>query len=333
MLLRRVVFGWLALAAGLGSNAWAQAPPATILTIEMENVVQYQENFANPTKNGSSTVLEPQNTSPATFFPGTFVADIVAINGKKSKGTTVARIFWVGLNSNPSGSQAIADVTRFQAMDIVLEIQQGDGASVGAIFLSGVTGGAPPLGAPKAGVTGNFAVVGGTGAFLGARGQAATIMNNHRATSTFENPINRRIFPSGLWKLSVQLIPMRTPEVAITSGAPVIVHSNDYSLVTAAKPAHAGEVLTLFAYGLGPTRPGVDPGQVFTASPAQVASSPIDVLVNGKAGELLYAGGYPNTVDSYQVNFRLPLDTAPGTTAIQLTAAWILGTEVRILVQ
>ena len=54
--------------------------------------------------------------------------------------------------------------------------------------------------------------------------------------------------------------------------------------------------------------PGVDPGQVFTASPAQVANSPIDVLVNGKAGEILYAGGYPNTVDGYPVNFRIPGD-------------------------
>jgi uncharacterized protein (TIGR03437 family) len=131
----------------------------------------------------------------------------------------------------------------------------------------------------------------------------------------------------------VQLIPMRTPEVVLTSSGPAIVHSSDFSLVTAAKPAHAGELLTLFASGLGPTRPGVDPGQVFTASPTQVASSPIDVLVNGNAGEVLYAGGYPNTVDSFQVNFRIPDDTAPGMTTIQLRAAWIAGTEVRIPVQ
>ena len=91
--------------------------------------------------------------------------------------------------------------------------------------------------------------------------------------------------------------------------------------------------MTLFASGLGPTRPGVDPGQVFTASPAQLASSPIDVLVNGTAGEVLYAGGYPNTVDSYQVNFRIPDDAAAGMAAIQLRAAWILGAEVRIPIQ
>src|SRR5437588_777171 len=194
MILRRVILTGLALAAGLGSNAWGQAPPATILTIEMENAIQYQESFANPQMNGTSTTMEAKITAPATFFPGTFIADIAAINGVKVKGATVARIFWVGLNTNPSGSQAISDANRFQAMDISLEIQQADGRAVGTIVLSGVTGGAAPVGAPKAGVTGTFAVIGGTGAFLGARGQAATILNTHRATSTLENPINRRTF-------------------------------------------------------------------------------------------------------------------------------------------
>lgn len=333
MILRSATRSSLAVMAVICCIASAQTPQATILTIEMENVVQYDEKFANLPQNGTSTSMEVSNATPTTFFPSAYISDIVTVNGRKAKGTTVGRQFWVGLNINPSGSQAITDVNRFQTMDIVLEIQQADGTSVGTLVLTGLTGGAPPLGAPKSGVNGNFAVIGGTGAFLGARGQAATIMNNRRATSTFENPINRRTFPAGLWKLAVQLIPLRTPETVLTATGPAIVHSSDYSLVTAAKPARAGELLTLFASGLGPTRPGVDPGQVFTANPAQVASSPIDVLVNGKAGDVVYAGGYPNTVDNYQINFRLPADTAPGMAAIQLSAAWVVGAEVRIPVQ
>lgn len=97
-------------------------------------------------------------------------------------------------------------------MDILLEIQQADGTSVGTLALTGFAPGEAPVGAPQSGAVGNFAVVGGTGAFLGARGQAATIMNTHRSTSTLENPINRRTFPAGVWKLVVQLIPMRTPD-------------------------------------------------------------------------------------------------------------------------
>jgi hypothetical protein len=324
-----IAFGLPALAL----MALAQTTQSTILTVEMENVVRYNENFASPQKNGTSTAMEVQSAAPATFFPGTFVGDIAAVNGKKCKGAAVARIYTVGLSSNPSGSQGIADINRVQTMDILLEIQQADGTSVGTIVLSGAAPGDPPAGGPKAGVAGNFAVLGGTGAFLGARGQAATIMNTHRSSSTFENPINRRSFPSGLWKLVVQLIPMTTPEVLITSGGPAIVHSSDFSPVTATKPAHAGEILTLFASGLGPTRPGVDPGQVFTGSPAQLASSPIDVLVAGVAGAVTYAGGYPNSVDTYQVNFRVPDDTPPGMAPIHLSAAWIAGGEVKIPVQ
>src|SRR5260221_10047691 len=135
MLLQRSVLGCLAVTAGLGSNARAQAPQATILTIEMENAIQYQESFANPQMNGTSTTMEAKITAPATFFPGTFICDIAAVNGVKVKGATVARLFWVGLSTNPSGSPAKSDVNRFQAMDISLEIQHADGRTVRSIVL------------------------------------------------------------------------------------------------------------------------------------------------------------------------------------------------------
>src|SRR5438105_3172312 len=189
-MVRRAGLACFAMAVVLGCTAAAQTPTATILTIEMENVVRYNENFANPQRNGTSTAMETQTATPGTFYPGSFIGDIVAINGKKSKGTAITRNYTVGLASNPTGSQGIADVNRVQIMDILLEIQQADGSSVGTIILSGGAPGEPALGAPKSGVAGNFAVLGGTGAFLGARGQAVTILNTHRSTSTLENPIN-----------------------------------------------------------------------------------------------------------------------------------------------
>jgi len=331
--LAQAVLGGLAWATLAGLQASAQTPAATILTVEMENVVQYQENFANPPKNGSSTNMEAPITSPATFFPITFIADIVAVNGKKSKGTTVARGYWVGLSPNPSGSQAIADVTRFLTLDTVLEILQADGTSLGTLVLAGVAAGPGTVGAPKSGLMGNFVVTGGTGAYVGVRGQAATSIQTGRATSTFENPINRRTFPGGIWKLVIQLIPLNTPEILSTTSGPAIVHSADFSPVTTGNPARRGEILTLFASGLGPTRPGVDAGQPFTASPSQIVSSPVNVLVNGEAGEVLYSGGSPNTVDNYQVNFRVPGDVAFGLASVQISAAWVVGAEVKIPVQ
>jgi len=328
----RSVGYYLVLIPILGAKVAAQTAPATVLTIEMENVVQYQENFANQAKNGTSTAQESP-ISRATFAPAYFIADIVAVNGRKAKGTTVARNYSLQLNPNPSSSQAIADINRFEHMDIVMEIQQADGSGVGSFVLSGLSGGGAPSGMPKSAPLGNFAVVGGTGAYYGVRGQAATISNIHRMTSTFENPLNRRNFGGGKWQLVIQLMGTRTPEVMATGSSPAIVHAADSSLVSTSKPARAGEILILYAAGLGPTRPGVDPGQPFPSEPVQLVSSPVEVLVNGKSAQVLYAGGYPGATDNYQVNFRVPDETAAGSAAIQLSAAWVLGSEVRIPMQ
>ena len=104
-------------------------------------------------------------------------------------------------------------------------------------------------------------------------------------------------------------------------------------MVSAASPAKAGEILTLYASGLGPTRPGVDPGEPFTEDPIQAVNSPVQVLVNGNPGDVLDAKGYPGSVDRYQVDFRVPDATMPGQAALQLSSAWIIGPKVNIPVQ
>ena len=112
-----------------------------------------------------------------------------------------------------------------------------------------------------------------------------------------------------------------------------MTHSSDFSLVSPSKPAAAGEILSLFATGLGPTRPSLDPGQPFPASPLAVVNSPIEVTVNGEDAEVLGAVGYPGAVGGYQVNFRLPPDTPKGSATILVSAAWIAGSSVSIPVQ
>ena len=86
---------------------------------------------------------------------------------------------------------------------------------------------------------------------------------------------------------------MESPEIAMSAGGPAIGHSSDFSLVTASRPAAAGEILSLFAKGLGPVNPRVDPGGPFPSSPLATVNSPVEVTVNGKAAEVLSAVGYP----------------------------------------
>ena len=197
-----------------------------------------------------------------------------------------------------------------------------------------------PPDAPLAIDRGTVTITGGTGPFLGARGYYTApndAVSPVRITSACEDPSMRRVFAQqaarGNRHAVLYLLPLTQPQVIATANGPAIAHTSDFSPVTASKPATAGEILSLFATGLGPTRPGVDPGQPFPASPAQPVNSPVDVLVNGKPAEVLGAVGYPGATDGYQVNFRMPTDVASGTASIQVSAAWIAGPAVNIAVQ
>jgi uncharacterized protein (TIGR03437 family) len=126
---------------------------------------------------------------------------------------------------------------------------------------------------------------------------------------------------------------MFRPEILTVTGGPAIVHASNFELVTAANPARGGEILTLYATGLGPTTPAVPLGQPFPEAPLHLVNAPVDVTINGQPGEVLYSGGYPGAVDTYQVNFRAPSGIAAGTAVLRLTAAWISGFEVTIFIR
>jgi uncharacterized protein (TIGR03437 family) len=128
-------------------------------------------------------------------------------------------------------------------------------------------------------------------------------------------------------------IRMPPPQIGVTTGGAAVTHSSDFSLVTASKPATVGEILSIFATGLGATFPSVGSGQPFPFSPLTVVDSLVEVRVNGRSAIVLGAYGLPGTVDGYQVNFRLQNDTAKGSASIELSAAGVAGAPVKIMVQ
>src|SRR5262249_45044578 len=187
-----------------------------------------------------------------------------------------------------------ADVTRANVIDMYWEITQLDGTPIGTLSASGLTRGSPPPGAPLAQTGDNLSITGGTGAFLGARGQAGVIdLGSPRQASIVEDPASRRTIGGAKRSYVLHILPLATPEILVEQSGPAVVHASDGSLVTTAKPARAGEILSLYASGLGPTFPGIDPGQPFTEDPLQVVSSPVDVTVGGAGATVLYAGGSP----------------------------------------
>jgi uncharacterized protein (TIGR03437 family) len=327
------------LVAVCGSLGRAQAPPpppTTILEIDVENSVRYQED----TSDLSRFATDPNVTTavpPRNFYFRMNIGDIVAVNGQPTKGTMTRNVRTIDSSPAPNPGQAIADTVRNSVIADTFEILKIDGTPIGTIVSYGLAAGSPAPGAPLSITQGNFAIVGGTGAFLGARGQwgnavtAQTI--TERLASVTEDPANRRRNGGGRLKFVLQVIPMSTPQIVATADGPAVTHFSDSSLVTASKPAAAGEILSLFATGLGPVRPNVGPGEPFPSNPPADVNSPVQVTVNGKAVEVLAAVGRPGAVDGYQVNFRVPPDVAQGTATIQISAAWIAGSPLSIAIQ
>jgi len=325
------------LIAASSDSALAQGPPPTILTIDLAGYTEYQADIYDASKYGKNPDKTP-STGTGQFGVATILADIIAVNGQPAKGLYVGRSRVAGVSPTPTPGTGIADTPVTALREHVFKIMQPDGTPIGTIVSLGFSGADAPPGAPSGGTGGDWAIVGGTGAFLGARGQVrgwgGTQFAKANAASMAEDPINRLVYhASGTFRFTLHIIPMSRPEVVMTANGPAITHSHDFSLVSASKPAVAGEVLSLFATGLGPVRPGVDPGQPFPSSPLAAVNSPVQVQVNGNPAEVLGAVGYPGSTDGYQWNFRRPKGTAKGTAPIQVGAAWIAGPPVSIPVQ
>src|SRR5580704_4378214 len=335
----RTILAALALSATLTK---AQATGST-LHVEFVNATSYFYGYCNVGDIGMNPSKLTRPTPPPPLVTGVGIADIISVNGIPVKGTAIEGFNGALLSPTMTPGRAIAD---FMASPtnaaFELTFLNLDGSLIGTMEIhgQGTASNVGPPGAPVDFPGGSvYTVTGGTGPFLGVRGYFAPVQDTtspERQTTDCEDPSYRRINadPGGNKRHPVlYLIPLTQAQILTTPNGPAIVHSSDGTLVTTAKPAKAGEILSLFASGLGPTRPGVDPGQPFPSTPLQPVNSPVQVLVNGEPGDVSYAGGYPGAVDAYQVNFRVPNDATSGQASIQLTSAWISGPPVSMPLQ
>ena len=310
----------------LAAGALAQEVPV-ILHVEVDNGVRYNEDVTDPARVARSPVPVTANPT-ANFGRNVVIADVTGVNGSPAKGVVVNLETGIFLSPNPMPGQAISDVTQGQFGFHEFDLLKPDGGRIGTIFAIGAPG--TPAGAP---------IVGGSGAYVGAKG-IVSVENiagarPPRLTSQAEDPAMRRANGGGRGGWVIQLFPMLRPAVVINPSGPAIAHAADFALVSASRPAAAGEILSAFVTGLGPTVPPVAPDSRFSASPLAVVSSPVTVTVNGKSAEVLAAVGFPGSVGGYQLNFRVPSDALIATkvATIQVSAAWIAGAPVNIPTQ
>jgi uncharacterized protein (TIGR03437 family) len=110
-----------------------------------------------------------------------------------------------------------------------------------------------------------------------------------------------------------------------------IVHTADYSVVTAANPAKPGETLAIFATGLGPVNQNVSSGVAAPAVPplAYTTSTP-SVMIGGTPVDPSFSGLAPGFVGLYQVNVAVPTGLAAGTASVQINVGG-MGSNTAIL--
>jgi len=81
------------------------------------------------------------------------------------------------------------------------------------------------------------------------------------------------------------------------------------NLISAASPAMPGEVIILFAEGLGRTQPDIQSGEVVSRATPILALAGLQILLNGTPvppASILYAGLAPGFSGLYQINLVLP---------------------------
>jgi hypothetical protein len=313
----------------------AQDSNPVVLTVDVANLVEYYEDVPI-TSFATTPAITPQNVGNGkNFFSIVIFADIVAINGQPAKGVYVSNNRVVAGSPTPTPGQAITDTAFTGLREDIFKFLNADGTSIGSITALGLSGGVPSPGSAATQTGGDWVITGGSGAFLGVKGEmgGTGMQKGIRPASMAEDPANRRSNGGGAFQFVMYLQPASRPQIATANNAPAVVHASDFTPVTTAKPAAAGEILALYASGLGPVQPNTAPGKSFPENPLALANGPVQVTVNGESAPVLAAVGYPGTLGGYQVNFQLPSGVTKGTAALQLGVAWITGTPVSIAIQ
>ena len=111
--------------------------------------------------------------------------------------------------------------------------------------------------------------------------------------------------------IPVTLIP-ESPEFFISEGRWIAATNAANQALSAERMAQPGDVVVLYATGLGRTRPSLLPGQLAVEATTVARAAELRIQIEGRAVEpenILYAGLSPGFAGLYQINLRLPPDT------------------------
>jgi uncharacterized protein (TIGR03437 family) len=138
-------------------------------------------------------------------------------------------------------------------------------------------------------------------------------------------PVRVRVVTEGLTgpEITVTLVDA-APALFASPIAPAYVIAQDSkgNLLTADAPARAGDVVVIYATGLGQTSPNPAMGEIPCYAATMLAIASLKVTLGGKPVDpmlIKYAGVTPGSAGLYQINLELPKDAGTDP-EIQVTA-------------
>jgi uncharacterized protein (TIGR03437 family) len=146
-------------------------------------------------------------------------------------------------------------------------------------------------------------------------------------TSLIAGPVMLQLVVDSLAGPAVPImLQTAAPSLFQSDPATVLAVHLDNTLITAASPARAGEIIVLYASGLGPTNPAAIPNQIPQSAAFVTPMSSFSLTINGVAVDpslILYAGVVPTYGGLFQINLQLP-STVPSNPEIRIGYAGIV---------
>jgi minor extracellular serine protease Vpr len=116
------------------------------------------------------------------------------------------------------------------------------------------------------------------------------------------------------------------PAFFLNSGAVAdALDNNTGALITTANPAAAGEILQLYANGLGPVTNPPASGDPALASPLSLTSTPVTVTIGGQQATVYGGSAFlaPGFVGLYQIDIQVPSGLNPGPQPIAISVGGV----------
>ena len=141
---------------------------------------------------------------------------------------------------------------------------------------------------------------------------------------------------SGTLGVVVNGAPSNIVSAPVSSVAPTILavtHTDGATYVAPGNGARAGEVLVVYATGLGPVTGSMVDGQKAAASPLQSTALNTSVTIGGVPAAVSFSGLTPGFIGLYQINAQVPAGLTPGLQNISVSVGGAISPPMTVATQ